>query len=59
MTELDAKQVLTLPKRIKSREVVRRGFMSNLLFNNIAGIFRSKKALDIINKFEKTEQKVN
>lgn len=56
MTELDAKQVLTLPKRIKSREVVRRGFMSNLLFNNIAGIFRSKKALDIINKFEKTEQ---
>lgn len=43
MTELDAKQVLTLPKRIKSREVVRRGFMSNLLFNNIAGIFRSKK----------------
>lgn len=56
MTELDAKQVLTLPKRIKSREVVRRGFMSNLLFNNIAGIFRSKKALEIINKFEKTEQ---
>jgi type II restriction enzyme len=56
MMELDAKQVLTLPKRIKSREVVRRGFMSNLLFNNISGIFRSKKALDIINKFEKTEQ---
>lgn len=56
MVELDAKQVLTLPKRIKSREVVRRGFMSNLLFNNISGIFRSQKALDIINKFEKTEQ---
>lgn len=56
MTELDAKQVLTLPKRIKSREVVRRGFMSNLLFNNISGIFRSQKALEIVNKFEKTEQ---
>lgn len=56
MVELDATQVLTLPKRIKSREVVRRGFMSNLLFTNISAIFRSKKALDIINKFEKTEQ---
>lgn len=57
MTELDARQVLTIPKNIKAREVVRRGFMSNLLFANIAGIFQAPKAaLDIINQFEKTEQ---
>src|SRR5699024_152640 len=29
----------TIPSRITSREVVKRGFMSNLLFANIAGIF--------------------
>lgn len=56
MVELNPDQVLTLPKRFKSREVVRRGFMSNLLFNNISRIFGSKQVLDIVNKFEKTEQ---
>lgn len=40
MTLLDAEQVLTFPQAFKAREVVRRGFMSNLLFDNIAGIFR-------------------
>jgi type II restriction enzyme len=40
MVELDASQVLTFPKVFKAREVVRRGFLSNLLFNNVAGIFR-------------------
>ena len=40
MVALDAAQVLTLPKVFKAREVVRRGFMSNLLFANIGGIFR-------------------
>jgi superfamily II DNA or RNA helicase len=39
MIELDAAQVLTIPKALKAREVVRRGFMSNLLFDNISGIF--------------------
>src|SRR5699024_4602415 len=43
-------------KRFKSREVVRRGFMSNLLFNNISRIFGSKHVLDIVNRFEKTEE---
>src|SRR5699024_3330367 len=56
MVELSPDQVLTLPKRFKSREVVRRGFMSNLLFNNISRIFASKHVLDIVNKFEKTEE---
>lgn len=40
MTELDASQVLTFPQMFKAREVVRRGFLSNLLFDNVAGIFR-------------------
>lgn len=57
MVELDARQVLTIPKNIKAREVVRRGFMSNLLFANISGIFQAPSAaLDIINQFDKTEQ---
>ncbi len=39
MVELDAAQVLTIPRKLKSAEVVRRGFMSNFLFANIGGIF--------------------
>ncbi|UOR10260.1 Eco57I restriction-modification methylase domain-containing protein [Halobacillus amylolyticus] len=39
MHEVNASEVLTIPTRITSREVVKRGFMSNLLFANIAGIF--------------------
>ena len=39
MIELDAAKVLTIPRRIKSMEVVRRGFMSNFLFQNISNIF--------------------
>lgn len=39
MHELDATEVLTIPTHITSTEVVKRGFMSNLLFANISGIF--------------------
>lgn len=50
MVELDAAQVLTFPQVYKAREVVRRGFLSNLLFDNVSGIFRYtehvKKILD-------------
>ena len=48
MVELDVNQVLTIPKAIKAREVVRRGFMSNLLFQNIGGIFASTAAREIL-----------
>lgn len=48
MVELDVKQVLTIPKTIKAQEVVKRGFMSNLLFQNISGIFASKEAREIL-----------
>ena len=48
MVELDVNQVLTIPKVIKAQEVVRRGFMSNLLFQNISGIFASAGAREIL-----------
>ncbi|WP_326717456.1 DEAD/DEAH box helicase family protein [Vagococcus jeotgali] len=48
MVELDVNQVLTIPKTIKAQEVVKRGFMSNLLFQNISGIFASTGAREIL-----------
>ncbi|WP_324013471.1 DEAD/DEAH box helicase [Microbacterium sp. JZ37] len=57
MVELDASQVLTFPKVFKAREVVRRGFLSNLLFANVAGIFRySEHVKQILDKLPTTEQ---
>lgn len=51
MIELDAAKVLTIPRRIKSLEVVRRGFMSNFLFQNIANIFGAPGIVkDIVGK---------
>lgn len=51
MVEIDAKAVLTTPRQIKAREVLKRGFMSNLLFDNISGIFQaSQTVLDILNE---------
>lgn len=41
MVELDAEQVLSIPRRIHSREVVRRGFMCDFLFQNISNIFHA------------------
>lgn len=58
MKELNAEEVLTIPRHIKAREVVRQGFMSNLLFNNIVGIFGAPKELvGIINKIKPEEDK--
>ncbi len=39
MIELDAAKVLSIPRHIKSQEVVRRGFLSNFLFQNISNVF--------------------
>lgn len=51
MVPLDATQVLTIPRTILATEVVKRGFMSNLLFANISGIFALPKKIvdDILN----------
>lgn len=48
MVELDVNQVLTIPRTIKAQEVVKRGFMSNLLFQNISGVFASAGAREIL-----------
>jgi len=57
MIELDASQVLTFPQVFKAREVVRRGFLSNLLFANVAGIFRySEHVKEILEKLPAAKQ---
>ncbi len=57
MVELDAEQVLSVPRRIHAKEVVRRGFMSNFLFQNISSVFRAPaEVVEIIQKFEPFEQ---
>ena len=58
MVELDAEQVLSIPRKIRSQEVVNRGFMSDFLFQNITNVFHAPKAVvDIINKFEPIQEK--
>ena len=39
MIPLDAEKVLSIPRKIKSKEVVRMGFQSNFLFQNISNVF--------------------
>lgn len=57
MVEIGAAQVMTIPKQIKAQEVVKRGFMSNLLFDNIAGIFRATQTvLDILSELPEASQ---
>ena len=57
MIELDAEKVLSIPRKIKSVEVVRRGFMSDFLFCNISHIFGAPKEIqDIINQFAPVEE---
>lgn len=53
MVELDAERVLSIPRKIRSREVVRRGFMSDFLFQNISNVFRAPaEVLDVLQKLE-------
>lgn len=49
MIELDAEKVLSIPRKIRSKEVVRRGFMSDFLFQNISNVFKApQEVIDII-----------
>lgn len=58
MHELDATEVLTIPTQIISTEVVKRGFMSNLLFANIAGIFGGNSPFkEILDKIKPEKNK--
>lgn len=51
MKYLDANEVLTIPLKLITEEVINRGFMSNRLFENISGIFGCPQSIrDIIAK---------
>lgn len=51
MVALDATKVLSIPRKIKSTEVVNRGFMSNYLFQNISNVFGApQEVVDIISQ---------
>ena len=53
MEELNAEKVLTIPRRVKSTEVVRHGFMSNFLFANISNVFGAPAIVqEIVKKLE-------
>ena len=57
MMQIDERQVLSIPRKIKSEEVVRRGFMSNLLFRNIANIFSAPAIVgEILKKIDKAQE---
>ena len=57
LVELDADQVLTIPRKIRSMEVVRRGFMSNFLFQNVSQVFGAPKELmDILEKLTPAQE---
>lgn len=52
MVELDAEKILSIPRKIRSQEVVRRGFMSDFLFQNISHVFHApQEVIDIITSF--------
>lgn len=57
MVELDAEKILAIPRKLKSQEVVRRGFMSDFLFQNISNIFHAPQAvLDILQNMEAVKE---
>ncbi len=57
MIELSAEDVLSIPRKIRSVEVVRSGFMSNFLFQNVACVFGApKEVLDVIQRFEPVDK---
>ena len=60
MVELDAAQVLSIPRKLKSEEVVRRGFMSNLLFQNIVNVFGAPAIVkEIVEKLSPAQEETN
>ena len=58
LIQLNAEKVLSIPRKIRSKEVVRRGFMCNYLFQNISNLFNApKEVIDAIEKFDKVKDK--
>ena len=57
MIELDAEKILSIPRAIHAKEVVRKGFMCNFLFQNISGIFSAASPVkDILESFTSTKE---
>lgn len=57
MVELDAAAVLSIPRRLKSVEVVRRGFISNFLFQNISNVFGAPSVVtEIVKKLSPAQE---
>lgn len=57
MVELDAAQVLSIPRKLKSVEVVRHGFMSNFLFQNIGAVFGAPSIVtEIVKKLNPAQE---
>lgn len=51
MILLDAEKVLAIPRKIRARDVVERGFRSNFLFQNVGVVFHAPiKILELIQK---------
>ena len=62
MKYLNANEILTIPLKLITEEVISRGFMSNRLFDNISGIFGCPQSIkDIISKMDEAKDngKVN
>ena len=60
MVELDVKGILSIPRKLKCQEVVRRGFMSNFLFQNISNIFGAPGVVqDILEKLTPAHEEIN
>lgn len=62
MELLSSDSVLLIPRKMRSQEVVRRGFMCDMLFQNITNVFRVNDAngVDIVSKlpiYNKTDTK--
>lgn len=56
MSLLDAEQVMIIPRKMRSKEVIRRGFMCDMLFQNISNVFHvSDNAKSIIDKLPVTD----
>ena len=59
MVKLDAAAVLSIPRRLKSQEVVRRGFMCNFLFQNISNIFGAPAVVrEIVEKLTPAQEEI-
>ena len=57
MIELDAEKVLSIPRKIRSQEVVKRGFMSDFLFQNISNVFHAPmEVIEIIQNFTAVQE---